>query len=246
MSRFTIGCDAEVMLEKNGKLISAVGILPSSEEPLELPYGHIFYDNVLAEFTIEPAKTKKSFVKHITENLKAVKAMFTKQGFSIRILPSANYPKKELLSDAAREFGCSPDFDAYSLTVNKPSVDASETTLRSAGAHVHVGNDIFEDPLKIIEGVKMMDLYLGLPSLEMDNSEAAKNRRQLYGKAGAHRPKDYPGLEYRSLSNFWIAKKDTIEWVYEQTGKMVKDIINGQTIESMGVKGETLQAKING
>jgi hypothetical protein len=38
-------------------------------------------------------------------------------------------------------------------------------------------------------------------------------RKKLYGKAGAFRPKSY-GVEYRTLSNFWIFEEKYIDWVY--------------------------------
>ena len=41
-------------------------------------------------------------------------------------------------------------------------------------------------------------------------------RKKLYGKAGAYRPKPY-GLEYRSLSNFWVFDDKLIRWVWRNT-----------------------------
>lgn len=74
-----------------------------------------------------------------------------------------------------------------------------------------------EHPLDV---VKAMDLFLGVPSVLMDEGE---ERKQLYGKAGAHRPKPY-GVEYRTLSNFWIApggtdtrRKELCSWVWKST-----------------------------
>ena len=253
MCDWTIGCDAEIMLVRDGVLVSAVDLLPSSTEPLPLPYGGIFYDNVLAEFTIEPAKNKQTFVKHLQGNLQAAKAMFARQGLGVRIVSSARYPKEELQSVIAKQFACVPDFDAYTLKSNEPYAHASKTTLRSAGAHIHVGHEVFGDPSgecpvnakAILEMVKMMDLYLGLPSLSKDNTKEARERRKLYGKAGAHRPKPYPGVEYRTLSNFWISTVADIEWVYDQTAKALTKIIEGETVVSMGVMEEELQMAIN-
>lgn len=51
--------------------------------------------------------------------------------------------------------------------------------------------------------IPLMDLFCGIPSVLIDRSKDAKIRRMLYGKAGDFRKPNY-GLEYRSLSNFWI------------------------------------------
>jgi hypothetical protein len=54
-----------------------------------------------------------------------------------------------------------------------------------------------------LSAVKAMDLFAGTVSTKLDNSEAAVKRRELYGKAGCHRPTEY-GVEYRVLSNYWM------------------------------------------
>ena len=71
-----------------------------------------------------------------------------------------------------------------------------------------------------------MDLFLGVPSVTLDSDT---RRRELYGKAGAYRAKDY-GVEYRTLSNFWIWKDSLKDWVYDQTQKAVDFVASGQQI----------------
>jgi hypothetical protein len=52
-----------------------------------------------------------------------------------------------------------------------------------------------------------------------------KQRRLLYGKAGAFRFKTYPngdfGAEYRTLSNFWIADLELVKFIYAQMDKAI-------------------------
>lgn len=155
---WTIGADIEVMLEKNGKLISAVALLPSDQCANELPHGTVFHDNVLAEFTIKPASSHKEFAQYILENVHAIEQALLKDGVKTRITASARYPKSELESDQAKRFGCSPDYDAYALKVNQVTAEAHETDLRSAGGHIHFSHPIFEDPYKVIDMIKLMDL----------------------------------------------------------------------------------------
>lgn len=56
--------------------------------------------------------------------------------------------------------------------------------------------------------IKMFDAYIGLVSVLLDN-DTQKNRRKIYGKAGDYREKPY-GLEYRTLSNFYLFDRQSI------------------------------------
>ena len=51
-----------------------------------------------------------------------------------------------------------------------------------------------------------MDYTLGLDSLLLDSDT---RRRSMYGRAGSFRFKEY-GIEYRTLSNFWIKNNKSI------------------------------------
>jgi hypothetical protein len=59
-------------------------------------------------------------------------------------------------------------------------------------------------------------------------------RKQLYGKAGAFRPKPY-GAEYRVLSNFWVFDTKLTGWVYDQLPRILlhgADPLDGKTIQA--------------
>jgi hypothetical protein len=126
---------------------------------------------------------------------------------------------KWLQTPHSQEFGCSPDYNAYTEDEN-PRPD-SRTNLRTAGGHIHIGYDNVAIDTSLFL-VKMCDLFLGLPSVLIDKDV---DRRQLYGKAGAFRYKSY-GLEYRSLSNFWLRTKDDTAFIYEQVVKMFNFVNN--------------------
>jgi hypothetical protein len=51
--------------------------------------------------------------------------------------------------------------------------------------------------------IPLMDLIVGIPSVLIDRDKNAKERRKLYGRAGDFRYQPH-GIEYRTLSNFWI------------------------------------------
>lgn len=225
---FTIGADPELFLVNNQqKLISVVGLIGGTkEEPMPIGNGcAVQEDNVAAEFCIPPCVSSTSFVEAIQFALGDINNRAEKLGLSLATLTaSASFDKDQLRTPQAQQFGCDPDYNAYTMRPN-PRPKAQDKTLRSAGGHVHVGT---KHPHPNI--IKTMDLYLGIPSLILDKDE---HRRQLYGKAGAFRPKPY-GVEYRTLSNFWIWDKKTIEWVYHQVHTCIEkcaDFISSTTEE---------------
>jgi hypothetical protein len=126
------------------------------------------------------------------------------------------FPEQELEHPSARVFGCDPDFNAWNNGRVNPRPKADDHTLRSAGGHVHVGYTLTGKG-DILRLVQLADLVLGVPSTRLDLATA---RRQLYGKAGAFRVKPY-GIEYRTLSNFWIFKPETTNWVYQGVSRMI-------------------------
>ena len=65
--------------------------------------------------------------------------------------------------------------------------------------------------------IRMMDLFVGIPSLIIDHDPTSVKRRDLYGGAGTHRIKEKYGVEYRSLSNFWFKSPKLTRLIYKLT-----------------------------
>jgi len=234
---FSIGADPEFFLKKNQQHVSAVGLIGGSKDvprPLEKPGFAILEDNVSVEFNIAPCHNHQEFIDAIGYVMANLHQVLPEHEFSQDA--SVLFNPEELMHPQAQEFGCMPDFNAWTKRIN-PRPDAADATLRSAGGHVHVGTK--EDPIEII---RAMDLYLGVPSTAIDNSPQALMRRQLYGKAGCHRIKEY-GCEYRTLSNFWIFTPKMIQWVYDQTAKAVSFVAAGNKVSNED--GHLIQACIN-
>ena len=57
--------------------------------------------------------------------------------------------------------------------------------------------------------------------------EPDNKRKELYGKAGAFREKPY-GVEYRTISNYYLQSKKLIYWVFDQTQAAI-NFVNNQT-----------------
>jgi hypothetical protein len=214
----TLGSDPEFFIQdKNGKLKSIIGMLGGSKKkPVYMDDFRKFKmqeDNVAAEYNIPPAKTKEDFISYILWPQEAIARIIGTN--KISYLASASFPKEELLDPRAQEFGCDPDFNAWTYREN-PKPVCNDPTFRTAGGHIHLGIKD-KSPSEIIRVIRNMDKVLGVWSVITDKDD---KRRQLYGKAGSFRPQKH-GCEYRTLSNFWIFDKELIGDVWDRTQKAV-------------------------
>ena len=216
---FTLGSDPELMLkDASGNLKSAIGVINGTKSrPHILPDGMAQYDNVNAEFGINPAEDEETWVSRHGKVLKDLDNLVG--DLRLCVIASADFPKSELESDEARRFACDPDFDPYDMAINVIEDGAAERTLRSCGGHIHIGNKSIGETFDLqVSIVKTLDIFLGLPSLLLDKDPTSKRRRTLYGKAGAHRPKPY-GVEYRAIGNFWLNHPKVTRLMY----RLVRD-----------------------
>jgi hypothetical protein len=211
-----LGSDPEIFLQgrKDGQFKSIIGKIKADKwNPRQIegmPQGFTLQeDNVALEFGVPPAASRDEFVRNIRGVLLAGLKHLPGEKFSK--LSCTIFPKEEMEHPSAHVFGCEPDFNAWTKQENgKPQ--PPHPFMRSAGGHVHI-----ETKLNRYNVIRACDLFLGVPSVLMDNGT---ERRALYGKAGAFRPKSY-GAEYRTLSNFWIFKPKLIEWVWDNAERAV-------------------------
>ncbi len=236
-----IGADPEAFLidVNTKKIVSAVDLVPGTKhEPFligDSPFEAIQTDNIMIEFCQEPTNSAEKFYKDSQRILDYIRSIIPKN-LDISIQASAMVDSSELRSDQAKLFGCDPDFNAWTHNPN-PS-PSSKTNLRTAGGHIHIG---YDDPsyLTSVEIVKALDLYLTIPSLLLDPDD---QRRQMYGKAGAFRIKDY-GVELRTLSNFWIKSQDSVDWVFSQVREAI-EVLNNSDVQASAFMTEEEQMKI--
>ena len=255
LQNVTIGADPEVFVaDSTGSVVSAIGYVGGNKVcPRPVKDGGVQEDNVLAEFNINPAKSKMEFIHNMSSVMADLKNILESNNLQPIIIPSYKYTEDQLrqYGPNALEFGCSSELNAWSNRVVTPP-KAEGNTLRTAGGHVHVGYDN-PDVDTNLSLVKMLDFVIGLPSILVDTD---KTRRKMYGKAGSMRHKQY-GVEYRTLSNFWLNSSELMSWVYDKTmwatqnlhmlpqmlevadGKTVSKIINGsKTKDAMAIMQE--------
>lgn len=225
---FSFGSDPELMLiDKNGKYKSAIGIVQGNKDNRIKINGHEFYyDNVLAECAIKPSFSKEEAVSNFKECLKIYSDMV--DPFKLQLTSSHNYEKSELKHDDAKLVGCEPEYCPYEMKIAEiPTEEILHGTLRTCGGHIHLGSEYLTEGINGILAMYMMDIFLGIPSLWLDKDQTSKTRREMYGEAGRYRVKSY-GMEYRSLSNFWLQSPRFVEFIYEMSEFVVMFVESGK------------------
>ena len=236
ITNITLGADPELFLKQGDEIISAEGLIGGTKhEPKMISdEGHaIQEDNIMIEFNIPPSETKESFVANINHVLEYLTILAKQQDCTLSIVASSVIDKKYLQTEQATMFGCDPDFNVYIKDINTPP-DA-KSNLRTAGGHIHVGFTNKDNNQEISELlVYAMDATLGLESINLDKDD---RRREMYGNAGSFRFKEY-GIEYRTLSNFWIQNDELKEWAYTKTLEAI-ELVNSGLINEILSKYES-------
>ena len=193
------------------------------------------------ELNTDPVDIKnfEAFNKKLVKQLSNLRDMVNEgrtDKINLSIKPVQDFGK-ELIEEApeeAKELGCDPDYNAYTLEPN-PRPDGEAVTFRTGAGHIHIGwgADIpvdNKDHMEICAGfVKALDCTVGLFMTVIDQEP---RRRVLYGKAGAFRPKSY-GVEYRTPSNVWIKNRDFRYIVHSLVNKAIHNHSRGYGAEHL-------------
>lgn len=236
----TIGSDVEVFLAGEEDLpISAVGLIDGGKEDpvVFLPGFGLQRDNVMAEFNIPPIALgdKKGFANAFKICLEHLSSVIP-QALHILISPSVEMDESQLQCEEACTFGCSPFIDIYKQPFTGPITDESiyaedVGNFRFAGGHIHIGwensglchhkdSGMVTDQTELEKKLflaSLCDIFLLLPSYSEDLDD---RRRMYYGKPGKVRFKSY-GIEYRSLSNYFVKSEDFMEKIMGRLVAMV-------------------------
>lgn len=223
---FTIGADPEFFVHQNGLPVSAHGLIPGDKKnPHKVGWGAVQVDGMALEFNIDPAKGEAGFLRNLNKVMESILKMVPDYQFYDN--PVADFGQEYIDSQPleAKILGCEPDYNAYTGLPN-PTPDG-DLGFRTASGHIHIGwhkqmvdpmdPDHFQDCIVL---TKALDFFLGIPSLLWDQDN---RRRELYGQAGAFRPKPY-GMEYRVLSNKWLSPEypHLPKFIYHNTMKAIE------------------------
>lgn len=211
---FSLGSDPEIFIKKDvfGQIeyFPAVEVIEGDKDnpqQIDDEGRAILVDNVMVEFNTLPTHNIHDFIE---EHERFMQYLIKELGDKECLISKSAYVEFKpdfLQSEIAQQFGCEPDTNAYTEQENK--APNPNTNFRSAAGHIHIGykGHSVESTLNLI---KLLDLTIGLQSVIDDKD---RNRRKMYGKAGAFRFKEF-GFEYRVLSNYWIFDKDYMSKIY--------------------------------
>lgn len=214
----TMGSDPEFFVEMARE--GTREVVPAFEVyPRKSLDASIFWDGFQGEFTVESSHCLELLSVSVKSQLEKALRWASARTYQIdparplagqvkaSILPRSviSLTEKELVeaSDEQVALGCKPSENVYGMQGLRIS-NPRDLRYRFAGGHVHLG---FQYPYlnrhMLVEAVKCMDMLAGIPSVVMAQDWDDPIRRRFYGQAGEFRTPKH-GLEYRTLSNFWL------------------------------------------
>jgi len=229
---FVVGADSQVIPSYEflkSKAENELTVLPKqfgTGSAVHKPQ-NIFWDGFQGEFNVQPQTCLGWFADGIFSGLKNMsdKAKLVNKDakLSIQSTLPINPAMLQSAKDEHVEFGCMPSLNIYGMEGLK--ANGRDVPYRSAGGHIHLGIAKFTkdntDTKEIERYVKTLDKILGVACVSLFAGYDKPERRQMYGLAGEYRlPKH--GIEYRTLSNAWLAHPLIMNMVYELARQCVQ------------------------
>lgn len=259
----TLGSDPEFfVVDDKGLMIPSFLFLPDKKKPAHgLDYAFtmyggkgkptytaqetLFWDGFQAEFTTVPKGCMAYFLDSTASGLKSLNHYAKQFNPKARLTLQSTMDIDENLFAIAQpehiEFGCMPSENAYGMKGLQK--DGREVNFRSAGGHIHFGIDN-SNKEAIKAGVKALDKILGVACVSLFAGYDQAKRREMYGLAGEYRVPKH-GLEYRTLSNAWMAHPIISNLVLELSRFALAAGYNSKVIEKWDATEEETIRCIN-
>jgi hypothetical protein len=235
-SNIYFGCDPEFFFKKENQIIGAEKVLP--QDGLNTAGGRVVIDGVQAELNPQASTCREVLSRNIGYCLGEVRDLMMRNKCQADFSQTIKVTEEEMnsLSDKCKQFGCSKSENVYNKDADTGVSDASKFMSRSGGGHLHIGKvrDIYNETYQIQKDmfekhpdrlVRMLDIIVGNTCVLIDRDKGNKIRRQTYGRAGEHRLPSH-GLEYRTLSNFWLQSYTLMSFVTSLTRLAVSVVCN--------------------
>jgi len=215
--QLTLGSDPEMFLFSGLKLLPAYTFLPGKG-----PNVNMYWDGFQAEwkYDYEGNHCQNNLVYYTRQRLQDLLEAAQHHDKNARLsLKNVVRIPDNLLKTAPQQYvelGCMPSFNAYGLKGNIQVIDPRKLLHRCAGGHMHFGT--WEAPPPYEKIVKTQDAVLGVWSVGAAQHIDNPARRKQYGLPGEYRKPKYKngyGVEYRVLSNFWLASPSTLQLTWD-------------------------------
>ena len=228
----TVGADPEMFVFAGEKLIPAFAFLPAKGgrtaiywDGFQAEWKYYGGFSCLDEFCCQTYMSMRKLLKSAREFSKDAKLSLVN---TVHI--TEDYFKKAKPEHIA--LGCLPSYNANDIRGN-PVFEPTDLTYRFAGGHIHFGG--FPKPPNHEKIVLVLDAILGVWSVGAAEGIDTPHRRMYYGLAGEYRKPQYSekkvyksaftgieniseadfGVEYRTLSNFWLCSPQIANVVLE-------------------------------
>jgi len=247
---FLLGSDPEVFVKdkKTRRFVGAYGMTDGTKRnPAPLAHNiRVQVDGMALEFNTNPSSGPVHFARVVARARRELNCLIERQGdYRIVVQPTVEFDEEAWADapDVAKVLGCEPDYNAWTMDVNeRPDADV---TFRTGGGHLHMGwgaaFELDDRFLKVCGGfTREQDVTNGVASVLYDTDVG---RRELYGRAGAFRPKHY-GMEYRTLSNSWVRNKELSTYVARQSFVAASNMMTGNLMQTPEVESIINESKI--
>lgn len=245
-----LGMDPEAFLRgSDGKIITSDQVIPIDDANMKR---YLSRDGVQMEFHTSYFACRESGAAYLSTGMTYLKGLLAKTSSTVDWSQVLELTQEEFdsLDAASRKLGCEPSLNLYDADA-KVGVDQETYRIRSAGGHIHFGVASQFDPSLGFAQCRMdqwetrmvtlCDLIIGNTCVLLDRDPLNATRRQVYGRAGEYRlPKH--GLEYRTLSNFWLISYPMMSLVFN-LAKLVYSVLhsNVETLQGFDVPAPNMK-----
>lgn len=220
------GSDPELFFKQRGKIIGAEKIIPAKGMRATRNAGRpeIVLDGVQIELHPMAGPSTKILAQSLESAIIVLFHHLNTKFPDVEVVNNAMVwmtPEElESLDPKSRKLGCKPSKNVYG---HRPLVCDVNTYLgRSPGGHLHF--DLMKMP-RIWDGglgdtderhqaIPLLDIFVGNTCVMFDRDLGQVERRVNYGRAGEYRDNKPYGLEYRTLSSFWLKAYPLVNLVF--------------------------------
>lgn len=217
-----LGCDPELFIEDKHGVVGSEAVVPKGGLCVdEKGNSRVIRDGVQVEFNPLPKTCRQLLASELARCFRSLDEQTCGKDIKVSssvVVEMAKSTFDKLQDENAKKFGCAKSYNTYKTKkASEIKVDPSKYLKRGAGGHIHLGYGRSKTLKAVLTNYKtivpLMDIIVGNTCVLLDTDPANKERRKNYGRAGEYR-KPKHGLEYRTLSNFWLRHYSLMSLVF--------------------------------